>query len=109
MKRIITTLLLLTLFSCGEVEYRYKEVGELTSLRIDDDSEYHFSTDNIVENDIFKDNIYIQRGSDKPTLYIKQGRCKNGICNSHNKEWKNERYSWKIVLPYDYKIETFED
>lgn len=105
---------LLILQSCSkDISYRYVKSGKITSLRIDDDSEYHFSTDNIVKNDIKNSQIIIVRKDTIPTLFKKQWKCNSGVCNSATNEWdytsELDNGYYKIVLPLDYKIQTFDD
>lgn len=115
MKNLLTGILIIaTLFlsSCDKPEYKYTEVGTITSLRIDDDGQYHFSTDNTVENDVSKHYVFINRGNyDCPTLILKQERCPEGkTCESTDENWSTYYpKTFKINLPNDFKIETFDD
>lgn len=111
MKYFLIAVSVIFLTSCDEPEYRWKEYGALTSLRIDDDSEYHFSTDNYVVNDMASIWVSIDRGNyQQPKLFLKEKRCPEGkSCSSGGKEWSRVPYRYLIQLPKDYKIETFDD
>lgn len=104
-------LLAIVLFSCEvpKTEYRFYYVAHLTTLRIDD-GEYHFSTDNTVVHDQRNEQVWIERGSAVyPELYIRQER-QVGYGDSTWSEVKGSYHAkYKIILPYDYKIETFDD
>ena len=113
-KPMLSVVVFLLLISCSnDISYRYVPTGNLTSLRIDDDSEYHFSTDNFIRNDVKKYNLLIIRKDTIPTLFRKQYKCNSGICNEAPNEWgfcsEIEEGFFKIVIPKNYKIETFDD
>lgn len=105
MKNIL--IILIVLFcSCNSKPQskRLQFLGVITSLRIDDDSEYHFSTDYVTESDVDKYQVHIQRENiDKPILYISQV--------SMSDSWVDDLYGggYIINLPINYKIETFDD
>lgn len=109
--KLLFLLILPFLTSCDEPEYKWFEEGEIRTLRIDDDSQYHFSTDDIVESDVSRFEISIERGNySTPILLRKYQRCPDGkTCNSATNEWRVIHYKWTIKLPNDYKIETFDD
>lgn len=111
MKTTLSLISLLIILSCNSVkEFRWKPQGEITTIRIDDDSEYHFSTDYNIENDISKYNIQIVRKDTIPSVFIKQIRCKSGICNGSDQDWRDDQpESYKIIIPNNFKIETFDD
>ena len=98
---------------CGKPEFRWAYYGEITSFRLDDDSEYHFSTDIVVRSDIQDMRVTIYRKNIKtPILYMREFRCPDGqTCNTAGKEWAITRGAemYKIEIPMDYKIETFDD
>ena len=63
MKKLIAILTIMLLFSCTKPEYRWAYSGKLTSIRVDDDGEYHFTTDNVTEYDVHQFSITIQRNN----------------------------------------------
>lgn len=117
--KIILLSLLVGGCSFDKPEYRFKCVGKLNSLRIDDDSEYHFSSDFRAIHDLRSYYLIIERDAIKtPMLYVKEGKCPKGkFCNEYQDYWKEvsefgDDFSfikYKVVLPLDYKIETFDD
>jgi hypothetical protein len=103
MKKISTILIVLLLISCNtDKGYSAREIEEekiyngiIQSIRIDDDSEYHFNTDNIVKDDVDSRYVTIVRDTiDLPELY---------------NMWRPSGCYWEVRLPNDYKIETFDD
>ena len=100
----------LSISSCDLLEERWTYKGDITTLRLDDDGEYHFSTDTEVYHDESHYRILIERKDvENPKLYIKEHRCPDGnICSEGTSEWQ-EIGGKKIVLPLNYKIETFDD
>lgn len=113
MKKILILLTIILLQACfDEPDHKWICVGELTSIRVDDDGEYHFTTDYRTIHDEYKFSIIIQRDNiDKPMLYVEQEKCPEGKhCNSAHEDWREVQLTrYKFVLPYDYKIETFDD
>lgn len=111
MRKLLLAIILLVANSCSEdVKYRWYHPERLNSFRIDDDSEYHFSTDYNAESDIFKSNVIIIRKDTIPTVYYQQFKCGSGDCFKTPKEWTDKPYgSYKIVIPENYVIETFND
>ncbi len=111
MKKLLL-LAIVALSSCDEPERRWIYQGDITTLRIDDDSEYHFSTDNLVESDVPKYMVHISRKDIlKPALYLQSERCPKGkICNTCQEDWQLvQNGDYLIELPKNYKVETFED
>jgi len=108
LKTILISTVLFT--SCDKPERRWRYEGVLTSVRIDDDSEYHFTTDEVSEDDESKIWITIERSNvSKPELWILEERCPDGKTCNETHEWTDVLSRWKFVLPNDYKIETFDD
>lgn len=111
MEKILLLLFMFILLSCNEkYEYKYREMGNITSLRIDDDGQYHFSTDKITQCDISQFQILIKR--DKKTKYPKLFYLQEKSNYSPEDEFIDVGYSdWQylIKLPINYKIETFND
>jgi len=109
-KIVIIASLSLFIFSC-EREYRYNSKPlELNSLRLDDDSEYHYNGDWGTENDVYSDYFVIERDSSltKPLLYLVEVNEDNAGWHGTNVGGSSELKT-KIVLPVDYVIPTFED
>ena len=109
-KSILTTILASLLIGCGELpknETRWFNYGVVTSLRIDDDSEYHFSTDRKAEHDVNNGEVVIIRKDTIPTLYIRLERCSPDSWCIDDKLDKSPVY--KFVIPKDYNITTFND
>lgn len=110
--KYILILLTTMLFSCGKELKQLQYEGEITSLRIDDDAEYHFSTDFLTESDVQKYKVVIIRTSTfAPKLYRLYHKCEEGkTCMQANDNWEIDQLGyWQIELPNDYKIETFDD
>ncbi len=111
MKNILIVLTFLLNFnSCDIPEEKWVYQGDITTFRIDDDGEYHFSTDNRTYNDESQYRVTIERKDiNKPELYTLHHKCPEGkICSEGTNEWR-EAYKIKIILPNNYKIETFDD
>ena len=116
MKFIKFLLLTLILVSCGPLEFKWTNYGKLNNVRIDDDAEYHFDTDYQVYSDIKSNYVIIERKNIKePYFYKKEGRCPYGksCIDYDDTTWVDaERLTfivYKLVLPTNYKIETFND
>jgi hypothetical protein len=111
MKKILFAFILL-LQACQyeEPEYRWLFMGELTSIRVDDDAQYHFLTDYFAEHDVSANSVAIQRSNIlKPILHKQQYRCpEQKRCTKGNQDWL-DNYKYKVILPLNYKIETFDD
>ncbi len=112
MKKLLLLLFItVILTSCDQPEYRWVSAGQLTSFRVDDDAEFHFTTDNLTENDVSPYIIVIKRiPGCQPEVFKRQIRCL-GMCNHGNKDWTDcSRFDgYFIQIPPDYKIETFDD
>jgi hypothetical protein len=107
--KYIILILSIFLVSCdmGKDTKEYRYSGEITSLRIDDDGEYHFSTDNLVEHDVYKMRVDIERDNTNFPQLLKVFIITNF---KDGRQREHESYGdYKIVLPYNYKIETFDD
>jgi hypothetical protein len=109
-------ILIISLTSCvyDEPECKYTNYGILTSVRIDDDAEYHFSTDYNAVHDVPTFEVIIERkNADEPYLYIRQCRCpENKSCDMFTNKWDEDMHSYnkyKLLLPLNYKIDTFND
>lgn len=104
MKTLLLIAIVACLSSCEPPETRWSYYGKITSLRLDDDAEYHFSTDNFATSDVYRDYVQIQReGLSHPEIYIQQEKTRWD-------EWIiNGKEEYLIKLPRDYKIETFND
>lgn len=102
--------LLVNISSCDLPEERWNYQGDITTLRLDDDGEFHFSTDTEVYHDESHYHVLIARDDIQvPKLYIKQNRYPDGnFFKEGGYEWQNLNEK-KIVLPNNYKIETFDD
>ena len=107
---IIIVTFILNFTSCDVPEEKWVYHGNITTIRIDDDGEYHFSTDNRLFHDESQYKILIERkDSTNPELYTLYHRCPEGkICSEGTNEWQ-EIGKIKIILPNNYKIETFDD
>jgi len=114
MKKIILLLItIVTLSSCEQAKqnvHSYTAVYDVQSVRIDDDGEYHIvavsKSGNVkVLHDVDDGfNVYIKYGNyDKPTLSlpISDRDCGEGNYSADDYE--------TVLLPLDYKIETFND
>lgn len=104
-KLLLLTLVSMLLFACkvAEKEKRWLRCGELNTVRIDDDAEYHFSTDGIVRQDVEPYYVSIERSKKVsiPYLYVEQTK---------RSKWDEDYPArYKLVLPIGYKIETFND
>ena len=90
-------------------ESRWVSLGTINSVRLDDDGQYHFSTDLKAYNDVSNFRVYIKRIDSKTGFLYKQEV--REVCTSGNwsdTEWKPSDII-KLELPKDYKIETFAD
>lgn len=88
--------------------------GELNTIRIDDDAEYHFSTDYIVRKDIASYYVHIERSTKTsvPYLYIEEIRCPTAFCKGGGRQVWDEDFpntKYKLLLPIGYKVEAFSD
>ncbi|WP_312390839.1 hypothetical protein [Chryseobacterium sp.] len=110
-RKLFFVCLFFVLISCSkDIRYRWKIQGALTSLRLDDDGEYHFSTDGTTKHDIHQFDVIIIRQDTIPTLFYKEWKCGSGVCNEAPDQWAEvNQSSYKIVIPKNYKIETFDD
>ena len=102
-------LLIFTLSSCDPPEERWKYQGDITTLRIDDDGEYHFSTDYDAFHDESHYTIKLERQDiPNPQLYIKQNRCPQGkFCSEGSKEWQYIFIEKKIILQLNSILNKF--
>lgn len=92
----------LILAGCDKPIIRRTYVGDLTTLRIDDDAEFHFSTDRITENDVYNFQLDIRREDcDRPQLFIYEQLCPDGkTCNEAvSDEWRRDGLQWSVTLP----------
>jgi len=109
MKKIIFILLILTGCKYKEPETKWFEY-EITNLRIDDDSEYHFTYTNPrtgyveSEDDVYTVEVY--RNNISKPIYRK---LLQELTQSGKKYWVNTGTTPQIILPINYKIETFDD
>lgn len=83
-------------------------VWEISTIRVDDDSEYHFTA--------IKETGYVVTESDLDyeIAYIRHTNVNNPIIKVIKKcgEWNGcwyESDNYKIILPKGYRVETFED
>lgn len=114
--KYLLILFTLLFMSCDPPEHRYSFYGIINNLRIDDDGQYHFDTDYSTYHDVPSREIIIKRDNiNKPILYIKEMRCPPGkTCETYGDTvWVSaERYvgiPYKIILPTNYQIKTFND
>lgn len=116
MKKLLVIILsILLLGSCrfDSRETRWKNYGVLNNVSLDDDGEYHFSTDHIVKNDVRSSSVLIERTVESNTayLYLEEKRCPTGkFCENMSNEWDPDvspRY--KLVIPATYQIKLITD
>lgn len=108
--RILIIFCFLFLYSCNEkYSYKFKEIGNINSLRLDDDGEYHFFTDEDTYYDITPYQILIKRKIIKtPKLFYLQEKSNY---SSDNKFYDVgfAKHQYLIILPVNYEIQTFND
>lgn len=109
MKKIILISIATLFMACNNTTSikESKVDWELQSLRVDDDSEYHFtaiSENGYVQSDDDLDveiSIYY-RNVTTPVVRVKKS------CSENNGCWY-DKHRYVVILPKGYKIETFED
>ena len=89
-------------------ESRCRYIGTLNTVRLDDDGEYHFSTNSEAYSDVSDIWVHIERKDiDSPTLCKYESRRVLKSGDGAFSDWSGSDY--KIELPLNYKIETFDD